>query len=64
MTGMTEMLVYAKAAHLNLEQICQTLQSGAAENFNLDSYGPKILQGDYTPVFFAKHFLKDLRIAL
>lgn len=56
MTGMTEMLVYAKAAHLNLEQICQTLQSGAAENFSLDSYGPKILQGDYTPVFFAKHF--------
>lgn len=56
MTGMTEMLVYAKAAHLNLEQICQTLQSGAAENFSLDSYGPKILQGDYTPVFWLNIF--------
>lgn len=64
MIGMTEMLVYAKAAGLNLEQVCQTLQSGAAENFSLGSYGPRILKGDYTPGFFAKHFLKDLRIAL
>lgn len=64
MTGMTEMLVYAKAAHLDLKQICQTLQGGAAENFSLGSYGPRILKDDYTPGFFAKHFLKDLRIAL
>lgn len=64
MTGMTEMLVYAKAAKLDLNQVCQTLQSGAAENFSLGSYGPRILKGDYTPGFFAKHFLKDLRIAL
>lgn len=64
MTGMTEMLVYAKAANLDLEQICQTLQSGAAENFSLGSYGPRILKQDYTPGFFAKHFLKDLKIAL
>lgn len=28
------------------------------------TYGPRILKGDYTPGFFAKHFLKDLRIAL
>lgn len=64
MTGMTEMLVYAKAVNLNLEQICHTLQGGAAENFSLGSYGPRILKNDYTPGFFAKHFLKDLRIAL
>lgn len=64
MTGMTEMLVYAKAANLDLDQICQTLQSGAAENFSLGSYGPRILKEDYTPGFFAKHFLKDLKIAL
>ena len=50
MTGMTEMLVYAKAAHLNLEQICQTLQSGAAENFSLDSYGPKILRMSFCSI--------------
>lgn len=64
MTGMTEALVYAKAAGLDLEQVMATLQGGAAENFSMDSYGPRILKGDYTPGFFAKHFLKDLRIAL
>ena len=64
MTGMTEAFVYAKAAGLDLQQVMNTLQSGAAENFSLGSYGPRILQHDYTPGFFAKHFLKDLRIAL
>lgn len=64
MTGMTEALVYAKAAGLDLDQVIQTLQGGAAENFSLGSYGPRILKQDYTPGFFAKHFLKDLRIAL
>lgn len=64
MTGLTEALVYAKAANLDLHQVVQTLQGGAAANFSLGSYGPRILKGDYTPGFFAKHFLKDLRIAL
>lgn len=64
MTGMTEALVYAKSAGLDLKQIMETLQGGAAENFSMGSYGPRILKGDYTPGFFAKHFLKDLRIAL
>lgn len=64
MTGMTEALVYAQAAGLSLPQIVTTLQGGAAENFSLGSYGPRILKNDYTPGFFAKHFLKDLRIAL
>lgn len=64
MTGMTEAFVYAKKARLNLHQVLETLQNGSAENFSMGSYGPRVLKGDYTPGFFAKHFLKDLRIAL
>lgn len=64
MLGMSEALVYAKAAQLDLHEVMKTLQSGAAENFSLGTYGPRILKDDYTPGFFAKHFLKDLRIAL
>lgn len=64
MTGLTEALVYARATGLDLKQVMTTLQGGAAANFSLQSYGPRILKGDYTPGFFAKHFLKDLRIAL
>ncbi|MCH4057950.1 MAG: NAD(P)-dependent oxidoreductase [Lactobacillaceae bacterium] len=64
MTGMTEMLVYAKAAGLDLKAVLQTVSSGSAANWSLTNYGPRILAADYTPGFFAKHFLKDLRIAL
>lgn len=64
MTGMCEMLVYAKAAGLDLEEVIKTVSGGAGENWSLSNYGPRILKGDYTPGFFAKHFLKDLRIAL
>ncbi|KRN03427.1 3-hydroxyisobutyrate dehydrogenase [Levilactobacillus senmaizukei DSM 21775 = NBRC 103853] len=64
MTGLTEMLVYAKAAELDLPQVLATLSSGGADNWSMDNYVPRILKGDYTPGFFAKHFLKDLRIAL
>ena len=64
MTGMTEMLVYAKAAGLNLKDVTKTVGAGAAANWSLSNYAPRILKTDYTPGFFAKHFLKDLRIAL
>ncbi|WP_056975982.1 NAD(P)-dependent oxidoreductase [Lacticaseibacillus sharpeae] len=64
MTGLTETLVYAQAAGLNLQDVLATVGGGAAANWSLTNYGPRILAGDYTPGFFAKHFLKDLRIAL
>ena len=64
MTGMTEMLVYAKKAGLDLEAVLKTVGAGSAANWSLSNYGPRVLKGDYTPGFFSKHFLKDLRIAL
>lgn len=64
MTGLTEMLLYAKAAGLDTEKVLATLSSGGADNWSMDNYVPRILKNDYTPGFFARHFLKDLRIAL
>ena len=64
MTGMTEMLVYAKEAGLDLEKVIQTVNGGAAQNWSLGNYGPRILKKDYSPGFFVKHFIKDLKIAL
>lgn len=64
MTGLTEMLVYAKAAGLDLNRVLQTVGAGSAANWSLTNYGPRILKEDYTPGFFAKHFLKDLGIAV
>lgn len=64
MTGLSEMLVYAKAAGLNLEDVLQTLEGGGADNWSMENYVPRILNNDFAPGFFSKHFLKDLRIAL
>jgi 3-hydroxyisobutyrate dehydrogenase len=64
MTGMTEMLVYAKKAGLDLDKVLTTVGGGSAANWSLTNYGPRILKEDYSAGFFAKHFLKDLRIAL
>lgn len=64
MTGLTETLVYAEAAGLNLDEVVKTLNGGAAKNWSLENYGPRILARDYTPGFFVKHFVKDLKIAL
>lgn len=64
MTGLIEMLAYAERANLPLEEVIQTVSEGAAQNRALDSYGLKIIQGDYSPGFFVKHFVKDLKIAL
>ena len=64
MTGMTEMLVYAEAAGLKLEEVIKTVNGGAAQNWSLGNYAPRILKEDYSPGFFVKHFVKDLKIVL
>lgn len=64
MTGMTELLVYAKAANLDVEKVLDTVGGGSAANWSLTNYAPRILKQDYTPGFFVKHFVKDLNIAL
>ncbi|CAJ1203082.1 2-hydroxy-3-oxopropionate reductase [Companilactobacillus paralimentarius] len=64
MTGLTEMFVYAKAAGLDLQAVLETVTDGGGDNWSLENYGPRILNGDFKPGFYSKHFLKDLRIAL
>ncbi|GAB2022859.1 NAD(P)-dependent oxidoreductase [Pseudolactococcus yaeyamensis] len=64
MTAMSELLVYAKAAGLDLPAVIETLLAGGANTWSLANYGPRILKDDYSPGFFVKHFIKDLKIAL
>lgn len=64
MTGMTEMLVYANKAGLDLEKVLDTLAGGSAANWSMSNYSPRILAENYSPGFFVKHFIKDLKIAL
>lgn len=64
MTGLTELLVYAQKAGLDLEKVLKTVGGGSAANWSLTNYAPRILREDFTPGFFVKHFIKDLKIAL
>ncbi|MFS8652899.1 MAG: NAD(P)-dependent oxidoreductase [Caldibacillus sp.] len=64
MIGVCESLVYAKKAGLDVQKVFDTISTGAASSFSLSSYGPRIIKGDYSPGFFIKHFIKDMRIAL
>lgn len=64
MTGMMELMAYAKAAGLKLDQVIDQVGSGAAGNWSLTNYAPRILKEDYSAGFFVKHFIKDLKIAL
>ncbi len=64
MTGMTELLVYADKAGLDLDKVLTTVGGGSAQTWSLTNYAPRILREDYSAGFFVKHFIKDLGIAL
>ena len=46
MTAMSELLVYAKAAGLDLPAVIETLLAGGANTWSLANYGPRILKDD------------------
>ena len=61
--GMVESLAYSKGAGLDLETVLQAITSGSAASWQLSNMAPRIIQDDYNPGFFIKHFIKDMRIA-
>ncbi len=64
LTGVCEALSYAKANGLHLPTLLKSVSTGAAGSKQLDIFGPKILEGDFEPGFFMKHFIKDMKLAL
>ena len=64
LSGVCEALSYAKAKGLDLQTVLNSVSTGAAGSKQLDTFGPKILSGDYAPGFFMKHFIKDMKLAL
>lgn len=64
MIGVTEAIVYAKKAGLDPEKVLASISGGAAGSWSLSNLIPRVLKDDYSPGFFIKHFIKDMRIAL
>ena len=64
LSGVCEALTYAKEQGLDLDTVMKSVATGAAGSKQLDTFGPKIINGDYAPGFFMKHFIKDMKLAL
>jgi len=64
MIGVCEALAYAQKAGLDAETVLASISSGAAGSWSLSNLAPRMLQGDFEPGFYVKHFLKDMNIAL
>ncbi len=64
MVGVCEALLYAYRAGLDLEQVLESVASGAAGSWSLSNLGPRVIAGNFAPGFYIEHFLKDMGIAL
>lgn len=62
--GMVEAITYAKNANLDLMKTIEIISTGAAESWQLKNLAPKVVEKDYSPGFFIKHFVKDINIAI
>ncbi|SUJ00221.1 2-hydroxy-3-oxopropionate reductase [Sporosarcina pasteurii] len=64
MIGVCEAIVYAEKAGLDPRTVLSSIASGAAGSWSLSNLAPRMLEGDFKPGFYVKHFLKDMDIAL
>lgn len=64
MLGVAEAMAYAAKAGLDPLRVLQSIGSGAAGSWSLNNLAPRMIQGDFRPGFYIKHFLKDMKIAI
>ena len=64
MLGVCEAVVYAERSGLDANRVLESISSGAAGSWSLSNLAPRIINGDFAPGFFVKHFIKDMTIAL
>ena len=59
-----EAIAYAKRCGLDPQDMFDAISTGAAGSWQLTNNGQKIINRDYAPGFYVKHFIKDMNIAL
>jgi 3-hydroxyisobutyrate dehydrogenase len=64
MTAISEALVYAQRAGLQVDDVLSSVSAGAAGSWSLTNLAPRMLRGDFAPGFFVDHFVKDMAIGL
>jgi 3-hydroxyisobutyrate dehydrogenase len=64
MMAACEGLAYGRSAGLDPKLVLKAIGTGAAASFALVQLGPRMLDGDFAPGFYVRHFIKDMSIAL
>lgn len=62
--GVCEGILFAQKAGLDPAHVLQSVSAGAAASFQLNYFGPQILERNFDPGFYVEHFVKDLELVL
>ncbi len=62
--GIAEALLLAKEKGLDQEAMLNVIVGGSASSWQAENNGRKMINYDYEPGFFVKHYLKDLKLAI
>ncbi len=62
-SGVCEAIAYANKAGVDAQGMLDAISSGAAASWQLSNNGQKIINGDFAPGFYIKHFIKDMGLA-
>lgn len=64
MVAIAESMRYARTAGLDPAKVLQSISSGAAGSWSMTNLVPRVLNEDFAPGFYVKHFIKDMRVAI
>ncbi len=61
--GVCEAITYSKNVNMDLNIMMQCICNGAAGSWQLTNNGNNIINNNFEPGFYIKHFIKDMKIA-
>jgi len=64
MTAVSEALLYAQQAGLDIAKVLSSVSAGSGGSWSLTNLAPRMVRGDFAPGFYVDHFVKDMAIAL
>src|SRR5699024_8056970 len=64
MIGVSEAIAYVEKVGLDPRSVLESIGSGAAGSWSLSNLAPRMIEGDFSPGFYVKHFIKDMKIAI
>ena len=62
-SGVAESIIYSMKSGLDPKNVLDAISKGAAGSWQMQNNGYKMIKNDYSPGFFNKHYIKDMKIA-